>query len=116
MKRVLFLTAVILTAVGCGSARRSEPLTGRLQTSNPKVAEGRILFMRHCYACHGNGEGGMAPPLNNKPAPGFLIKTQVRVGLGAMPSFKKNEIPPEDLDKIVAYMLALRKQPARDGK
>jgi hypothetical protein len=36
------------------------------------------------------------------------MKTQVRVGLGAMPSFDKEGIPPEDLDALMDYVMALR--------
>ena len=51
----------------------------------------------------------MAPALNDKPAPKFLIKTQVRLGLGAMPSFGREQISSEDLDDLVDYVVALRK-------
>jgi mono/diheme cytochrome c family protein len=44
------------------------------------------LLMRHCHQCHPRGgDGGLRPALNNKPVPGFLVKCQVRLGLGAMP-------------------------------
>lgn len=36
--------------------------------------------------------------INNKPLPGFLIKFQVRNGLGAMPAFSKEHVSPEELD------------------
>ena len=64
--------------------------------------------MRFCQPCHTGGEASFAPALNNKPAPGWLMKLQVRVGLGAMPSFSKKVISPEELDGIVAYLKALR--------
>jgi mono/diheme cytochrome c family protein len=115
MKRVLFI-ALALSLTGCHSLRRGEPIVGALDTSDAKVAHGQELFMQHCYQCHSNGEGGMAPALNNKPAPRFLVKTQIRAGLGAMPSFKKEEISAEDLDQLVDYIMALRNQDSKRGK
>ena len=40
-----------------------------------------------------------------------LIKTQVRVGLGAMPSFHRIDITDRELDDLVRYLKALRRQP-----
>jgi mono/diheme cytochrome c family protein len=67
------------------------------------------VFQQHCHQCHPGGEGGLGPALNDKPAPAFLIKTQVRLGLGTMPGFDKAQISPEELDDLAAYMLASRK-------
>ncbi len=64
--------------------------------------------MQYCEQCHTQGESSFGPALNNKPAPGFLIKLQVRAGLGAMPRFPASEISPEELDNIVAYLKAMR--------
>lgn len=64
--------------------------------------------MRNCDQCHPRGEAGLAPALNNKPLPAFLIKFQVRHGLGAMPSFSKDDISDQDLEDIILYLQALR--------
>jgi mono/diheme cytochrome c family protein len=104
---VCFLS-LVFTAARCGTARRTEPVAGPLPESSTEVARGEMVFMRHCQECHTFGERSFAPALNNKPAPGWLMKLQVRVGLGAMPSFSKEQIPPRDLDAIVAYLKALR--------
>src|SRR5688572_581576 len=47
--------------------------------------------MQHCHQCHPFGQGGLGPALNDKPAPRFLVKTQVRLGFGTMPGFSKNQ-------------------------
>jgi mono/diheme cytochrome c family protein len=107
------LAALCIGAIGCYSVRRGEPLTGRTQMPNEKIAHGQQLYMRYCYSCHQDGDGGMAPAINNKPAPRWLIKTQVRTGLGAMPAFDKNVIPPDDLDALVDYIIHLRHEPVR---
>ena len=46
---------------------------------------------------------------SNGPFPRFLMKTQVRAGMGAMPSFHKIDIPPEELDALMKYIVAQRK-------
>jgi len=75
---------------------------------DPQVQQGRLVFASHCYSCHPGGAGGLGPALNNKPLPRFLVKTQVRRGLGVMPKFDKHAIPPEDLDALTKYVVALR--------
>jgi mono/diheme cytochrome c family protein len=102
----LMISGLLLTT-GC-SARRGEPIVGPLPLSEPAIARGQQVFMRECHQCHPGGEGGLGPAINNKPLPGFLIKLQVRNGLGAMPAFSQNEISPEDLDHLVDYLKALR--------
>lgn len=94
---------------GCGSARRSEPVAGALDERSPEIARGHVAFDRFCSQCHPEGELGLAPAINNKPLPGFLIRFQVRHGLGAMPAFPEEVIPPDELDAIVAYLEALRR-------
>ncbi|HLP73975.1 MAG TPA: cytochrome c [Bacteroidales bacterium] len=46
----------------------------------------------------------LGPGIINKPLPGFLIRFQVRNGLGAMPSFRKQQMPVNDLDNLVKYI------------
>lgn len=104
-----FLLGIIVLGTACGSIRRGEPLTGKLDRSSPKVEQGRLVFQNHCHQCHPGGEGGLAPALNDKPAPVWLMKTQVRVGLGAMPAFGEDQISSEQLDDLMAYVIALRK-------
>ena len=110
---LLMLSTAAAWVGGCGSPRRSEPIAGplRLAGDEPEdqaVLRGRAAFAAHCYQCHPAGEAGLGPALNDKPLPGFAIKTQVRQGLGAMPAFSEQEIPPEQLDDLVAYLFELR--------
>ena len=128
MKRVMRLlvgaVAVGAIAVGCGTGRRDAPLTGKSQQLDPrdaqndaqqdeKLARGKRVFDHNCYQCHPGGDSGLAPAINNKPAPKALIKTQVRAGLGAMPSFSEKQIPDEELEDIATYLKYLRAQKAR---
>ncbi len=108
----LLAAALILPAVlsGCGTARRGVAATGReLTIGDPQAQRGQLVFMHTCQACHPGGERGLGPALNDKPLPGFLIRMQVRLGLGAMPSFSKDRISRDDLGAIVAYLKTLRR-------
>jgi mono/diheme cytochrome c family protein len=109
-----FVLVTGATTVGCGSGRRDAPLAKQPaaieQPASDRLAYGKLVFDRHCYQCHPGGDGGLAPAINNKPVPAWLIKTQVRAGLGAMPSFSKKEIPDAELDAVAAYLLYLRSQ------
>lgn len=109
MKRILlpFLIAAILS--GCGTARRSEPVAGPLPPLNASVAKGEALFDQHCNNCHQGGEGGLGPAINDKPLPRFLMRFQIRRGLGAMPGFTEEQIGDADLESLIDYLVALRR-------
>ena len=92
---------------GC-SARRGEPLYGPLRITSTAVENGQQVFMRECHQCHPGGEAGLGPSINDKPLPGFLIRFQVRRGIGAMPAFSPNEISPQDLENLVLFLKELR--------
>jgi mono/diheme cytochrome c family protein len=102
------LALVIGAVAGCSSPRRSEPVIGPMVLSDPNLVRGRMLFDRHCYKCHLEGEGGMSPALNNKPLPKFMVRYQVRLGLGAMPAFSPEQLSDAELDSVVDYVSYLR--------
>ena len=102
------LLAVVLLAASCGSARRSEPVVGPMALS-AAAARGEQVFMRNCHECHPKGEGGLAPSINDKPLPGFMIRLQVRRGLGAMPEFGPHQISDAELDDLIVYLQELRR-------
>ena len=108
MKRLIVSSILVLLAA-CGTARRSAPLIGAPQLKTEEQRQGKALFLTWCHQCHPGGEAGLGPALNDKPAPGPMIKLQVRSGLGAMPAFSDDKISSDDLDKIVEYMIALRR-------
>jgi mono/diheme cytochrome c family protein len=105
--RALVAVAALAFLAGCATARRGEPLRGPM-TLNAKQARGESTFKHICNGCHPGGEGGLGPGLNNKPLPGFMIKYQVRHGVGVMPHFPKERISDEALDDLVAYMKHMR--------
>ena len=104
------MALALLALASCGSARRSVPVAGPMTIADPQIALGERVFMRECSACHPEGEAGLAPGINNKPLPAFLIRFQVRNGLGAMPSFSEEEVSAEELDGIVAYLEHMRRR------
>jgi mono/diheme cytochrome c family protein len=116
MKMRIYLSMVLgaaMAVLAACSARRSEPVTGSVPVGDPRVEHGRIAYMAHCHKCHPNGEAGLAPGINDKPLPEFLMKTQVRVGLGAMPSFSREQISDQELDDLIRYLKTLRGETPR---
>jgi mono/diheme cytochrome c family protein len=102
-----------LLLVGCGAARRSEPIKGSVQINDPRIERGRLAYMAKCNHCHPGGEAGLGPALNDKPLPEFLLKTQIRVGLGAMPAFSPAEMSDAEVDAVIAYLKLIRRADAK---
>jgi mono/diheme cytochrome c family protein len=106
-RAVLVAGIVLLLVGGCVTARKTEPLAPPIDVSDPKLAQGQKVFFQHCHQCHPHGQGGLGPAVVNKPLPEFLMKFQVRHGLGAMPSFGPDKILPAELDALMAYIKAV---------
>ena len=103
---ILFIVIIINSCV----IRKSEPITGKVvDTNNPHVRNGQLIYMTYCQKCHPMGEGGLGPALNSIQVPSFVTRFQVRHGLGVMPYFKKDQISKEGLHDVTAYMSALKK-------
>ena len=105
---VILVASSLLLACGCGSARKTKP-NGISALLSEGEKWGQRVFLANCQQCHPGGEAGLGPALNNKPLPGFMIRLQVRHGLGAMPSFSSIRIPESDLERLISYMQRLRK-------
>lgn len=108
--RLVLLLALLLLGLvsACGPARRGEPFT-QLQLSEAEQ-KGQEHFMRYCHQCHPGGAAGLGPAINNKPLPRWLMRLQVRRGLGAMPSFSEEHISDDELEQILDFLKALRAQ------
>lgn len=104
-KRTLVVLAFALGA--CGSPRKSEPFTGEL-TLNESQRRGQLVFFRNCNECHPQGESGVAPSINDKRVPDFVLKNQVRNPIAFMPNFEKDSISEQQLDDLVEYLKAVR--------
>lgn len=104
------LAMMLLIGAACGTARRTEPIAGPHRLDDASLVAGQRAFAAYCQECHPFGETGLAPAINNKPLPGWLIRFQVRHGLGDMPAFSEDVIDDEELDQIVEYLKYLRRR------
>lgn len=103
-----FISAASLIFSGCGPTRSSEPVVTDMPLTDASIQRGKTVFDANCHSCHLQGQGGMGPALNNKPLPKFLIKLQVRNGLGVMPAFSEKQISDQELEDLANYVVALR--------
>lgn len=106
--KLFAVLALAFAVAGCSSPRRAEPIIGPI-TLDESARKGRMVYEQHCFRCHSQGEGGLAPSLNDKPLPRFLMRAQVRVGLGAMPSFSEKHISDQEMEALLDYLVALRR-------
>lgn len=106
--KVAGVATLALALVACGPARRSAAL-GNAPELTAEQARGEIVFMEHCNACHVGGASALAPALNDKPLPSWMIALQVRYGFGAMPAFSEERISEAEMDDLTAYLKALRR-------
>lgn len=104
------------------------PLEGNpVSADATSIASGRILYAKHCLACHGpSGRGDGAAGRDLDPAPSDLSQPevidksdtqlfrQITRGRRPMPSFQK--LPPEDRWKIIRYVRALADGKHGDGR
>lgn len=97
---------------GCGASRRGQPEAPAVAPRTGAEVRGQRLFHRWCYQCHPGGEAGLGPAINNRPLPHIAIRTQIREGVGAMPSFGEDQLSDGDVSAIIAYMDLVRHWPA----
>jgi mono/diheme cytochrome c family protein len=106
---LLLLGALWCGAGACGPARRGELFNRPLQFTAEEL-DGQKLFMRECNQCHPAGAAGLGPAINNKPLPSVAMRTQIRLGAGAMPAFKEDALKDAEVDAIVAYLNKLQQE------
>jgi mono/diheme cytochrome c family protein len=107
MKKLIILLAVIIAIAAC-STKLMLPDEGEQLVQSEAALNGQEVFMEYCNRCHPAGNAGLGPSIINKPLPGFLIKKQVRKGLGAMPSFDKEHLSEEELDNVIVYLKKIK--------
>lgn len=101
---LIAITAAATIGIGCADARRPNTVPAQTLRRNPRLAEGQRVFMQYCNQCHVGGAAGVGPAIDNKPLPAFVIRFQVRHGVGAMPSFGPWAISDSQLDDLVQYL------------
>ena|SRR5687767_1733669 len=104
--QVLTVIFLLLFTLATCSPRRSLPLVGPLKL-NQGEQQGEKVFMENCQRCHPGGEAGLGPAIN--PASSFTKRFQIRHGLGAMPAFDEKMISDEELENVLSYLKALKK-------
>lgn len=109
MSRPLLLACALLLEA-CGPAQVGEPFGPPVRLASAEAETGQRVFMAHCHQCHPGGAAGLGPAINNKPLPDFLMRLQVRRGLGAMPEFDERLISEAELDALLAYLQELRQK------
>jgi mono/diheme cytochrome c family protein len=102
--------AACLVVTSCATPRQSEPRTGAFRPANAQQARGETVFFQYCSKCHVAGHSGLGPGI--LPVPNFLIRFQVRHGLGVMPAFSERALSDAQLDDLIAYLDAIRDHPA----
>lgn len=107
---LILLTTALMIVAACGSSRRSAPIIGELEITDPELRIGRQVFDTNCSPCHPAGAAGLGPALNDKPLPNFLVRFQVRKGMGVMPSFSDEQITDVELRALARYVTWLRHQ------
>lgn len=107
---VSLLAIAAALAVACGKTQRGGPRAPEPQLDIQEM-KGAKLFRKFCYQCHPGGQGGLGPALNDKPLPEVAIRTQIRKGVGAMPSFDKTWLTDDEVAEIAKYVQALRAAP-----
>lgn len=104
------VAAALALVAACAPTFRGGPILEGVAQVDPQVALGERVFAHACHACHPNALAGLGPGIVDKPIPSWLVRLQVRIGLGVMPAFSAEEIDDEELDALVAYLDALRER------
>ncbi|HLN73547.1 MAG TPA: cytochrome c [Prolixibacteraceae bacterium] len=105
MKKIFIL--ILISILAACSQKVIPPASENKPVLPEKALRGEKVFMKSCNRCHPSGMSGLGPAIINKTLPGFMIKSQVRIGFGAMPSFNKDRISKEQLDDLVGYIKEL---------
>lgn len=105
--KTLILSIMIfsIAVIGVSCKRYKYPFSEKLPAT-ASVQEGQKLYMHYCQKCHPFGEAGLGPSIYYLPS--FSKKFQTRAGLGVMPNFPEHVISDEELNKITAYLKALK--------
>ncbi|NJB86300.1 mono/diheme cytochrome c family protein [Lewinella marina] len=106
--KVGLLVFCLFWGLGCGTPRLQVP-GNAFEMPTADLESGRILFNEKCASCHPAGRAGVGPSIVNKPLPKFLIRFQVRHGLGVMPAFPEQILSDTEVRQIADYLAWLRR-------
>jgi len=112
MRTTEILVALVLAS--CGAEQRIEPEAPEVIPATRDETRGKHLFQKYCYQCHPGGNQGLGPALDDKPIAEAAIRTQIRTGVGSMPSFGEDWLSDDQVAEIAEYVTTLHKaSPAR---
>jgi mono/diheme cytochrome c family protein len=120
MKKII---SIGITLLACSAALQ---VNAQDQTLLEMVEQGRQVFENNCVPCHGTGPGDDGAPMlpgthalhlkYRGDLPALLtertdlsvefIQGVVRNGIASMPPFRKSEITDQDIQAIMAYIIA----------
>lgn len=109
LKGSLIAVIMVIAVMSC-SVRKGVPTSEPVVLKTEELKNGQALFNSHCNTCHPGGASGVGPAINNKPLPKFLIRFQVRHGLGVMPDFEEEILTDKEVRNIAQYLVYLRKE------
>lgn len=92
------------------SAPKALPTAETVSMPTEELENGRVLFNQNCATCHPEGMSGLGPAIINKPLPKFLIRFQIRNGMGVMPKFDEDVLTDKQVEHIAEYLVYLRKK------
>lgn len=105
----IFLLAVLMVTLTCSAPKRAL-YTEPVDLPSKELKNGKIVFEEYCATCHPGAMAGVGLAIVNKPLPEFLIKFQIRNGIGVMPAFGKDKLTDKEVDNIAEYLVFLRKK------
>lgn len=107
--KCLVLPFLILLTIGCSTTQK-QPASEPVAMETEELRNGRIVFNQYCNSCHPEGSSGLGPSIINKPLPKFLMRFQIRHGIGVMPAFKDDVLEDQEVKNIARYLVHLRKE------
>ena len=107
--RYFALLLVLAVPAVLGACAASNP-TDPMGTPPPTIvrAPGEAVYIRYCNVCHPGGGRGAGPSIKGTRLSGGELREIIRHGKRQMPGFGPSNIPDEELDDLVQYVLALR--------
>lgn len=107
---LIFLLLFLGLQIHSCSAPRQTLYTEPVDFPTEDLEKGKILFEEYCATCHPKAMSGLGPAIVNKPLPEFLIKFQIRNGVGVMPAFGEDILLDKEVEQIAEYLIYIRKQ------
>lgn len=109
MIRVLKFFFLLLIISSCSGPKKA-PSPEPVNMPTAQLEDGRVLYNQYCQQCHPGGMAGLGPAIINKPLPKFLMRFQIRHGLGVMPDFDEDLLSDNQVKNIARYLVYLRKE------